>query len=182
MFSNRLWTLLVLAILLCADRAFASRPYLGEIRAFAAWLIPRGYLPCDGRLLPISSNLALFSLLGTRYGGDGKATFGLPNLMGRVPIGQGAGQGLSLRDLGEEVGSATVTLLNTEMPVHTHSFFYGNAPGTVNRVDSTTVPCSCPHIPAYSSSAGNRVNMHWNSIEWAGGNLPHNNMMPYLVS
>src|SRR5512135_3640495 len=95
--------------------------FLAEIRIFAGNFAPTGWAVCDGQLLPISQNTALFSLLGTTYGGDGKSTFALPNLQGSFTIGQGQGPGLSLRDLGETGGSESVTLLNNQMPAHSHA-------------------------------------------------------------
>src|SRR5437870_6171828 len=100
-----------------------SNPFLAEIRIFAGNFAPRGWALCDGQLMSISQNTALFSLLGTVYGGDGRTTFGLPNLEGSAPLQQGQGNGLSLRDLGETGGEQTVTLLNTEIPAHTHGVF-----------------------------------------------------------
>src|SRR5437870_6232436 len=96
-------------------------PFVAEIRIFAGNFAPKGWALCDGQLLPISQNTALFSLLGTFYGGDGKSTFALPNLEGSSPMGQGAGAGLSERFLGEASGEPFVTLLSTEMPGHSHS-------------------------------------------------------------
>src|SRR5688500_8414637 len=96
-------------------------PFVAEIRIFPFNFAPKGWAFCDGQILPISQNTALFSLLGTVYGGDGKSTFALPNLQGSAPMQPGQGQGLSLRDLGEVSGSETVTLLVSELPIHTHS-------------------------------------------------------------
>src|SRR5438094_3262495 len=97
-----------------------SSPFVAEIRMFAGNFAPTGWATCDGQLLPISQNTALFSLLGTFYGGDGKSTFALPNFEGSVPIGQGQGPGLSDRFLGEASGTQSVTLLASEMPLHNH--------------------------------------------------------------
>src|SRR5215470_15812961 len=99
-----------------------SNPFVAEIRIFTGNFAPKGWAQCDGQLMPISQNTALFSLLGTTYGGDGKSTFALPNLQGNAPMQPGQGPGLSLHDLGEMAGSSTVTLLQTEMPSHSHSF------------------------------------------------------------
>src|SRR5438132_1001793 len=98
-----------------------SNPFLAEIRMFAGNFAPKGWARCDGQLLPISQNTALFSLLGTFYGGDGKSTLALPNLEGSTPLGQGQGAGLSDYFLGQSAGSDTVTLLQSEIPVHTHN-------------------------------------------------------------
>ena len=96
-------------------------PFVAEIRMVGFNFAPKGWAQCQGQLLPISQNTALFSLLGTMYGGDGKSTFALPNLQGNTPIGQGQGPGLSPRDVGEQGGSPTVTLLQTEIPGHSHT-------------------------------------------------------------
>src|SRR6187431_447127 len=98
-----------------------SSPFVAEIRIFGCNFAPTGWALCDGQLMPISQNTALFSLLGTYYGGDGKSTFALPDLQGSVPINAGQGPGLSLYDLGQLGGSEYITLLNSEMPFHTHS-------------------------------------------------------------
>src|SRR6478672_2032176 len=98
-----------------------TSPFVAEIRMFAGSFAPTGWALCNGQLLPISQNTALFSLLGTTYGGDGKSTFALPNLQGCAPMQQGQGPGLSLRDLGETAGEQAVTLLQTEMPQHAHT-------------------------------------------------------------
>src|SRR5246500_2564083 len=98
-----------------------SDQFLGEIRQFGFNFAPKGWAMCNGQLLPLSQNTALFSLLGTTYGGDGKSTFALPNLQGDVPMHPGQGPGLSLHDLGETGGTETVTLLQSEMPAHTHA-------------------------------------------------------------
>nr|WP_315150744.1 tail fiber protein [uncultured Flavobacterium sp.] len=112
--------LLIIASLLFSKLLFAQTPYIGEIRLFAGNFPPAGWAFCDGSILPISENDALFALIGTTYGGDGQSTFGLPDLRGRVPIGTGQGAGLSNRLLGEKVGQETVTLTTANMPSHSH--------------------------------------------------------------
>src|SRR6476659_1392165 len=104
-------------------------PFVGEIRIFPFNFAPKGWAFCAGQLIPISQNTALFSLLGTFYGGDGKSTFALPNLQGSAPIQSGQGQGLSLYDLGQIGGSETITLLQTEIPIHTHTMRAATDPG-----------------------------------------------------
>ena len=118
-------------------------PFVAEIRIFPFNFAPKGWAFCNGQLLPISQNTALFSLLGTTYGGDGKSTFALPNLEGNAPMHPGQGQGLSLRDLGETGGAENITLLVSEIPIHPHT------------------------LEAFATPAG--------------GDLPHNNMQPYLT-
>ena len=109
-----------------------SNPFVAEIRMFAGNFAPRGWAFCNGQILPISQNTALFSLLGTYYGGNGRSDFGLPNLQGSVAIGNGQGPGLSLHDLGETAGSAGVTLLTSEIPAHTHGALAAANPATSN--------------------------------------------------
>src|SRR5205807_9917893 len=109
-----------------------SNPFVAEIRIFAGNFAPKGWALCDGQLMAISQNTALFSLLGTTYGGDGKSNFALPNLQGCAPLQPGQGAGLSLRDLGETGGEQTVTLLQTEMPAHTHTLNSVSAGGGTN--------------------------------------------------
>src|SRR5215210_4417693 len=104
-------------------------PFVAEIRIFPFNFAPKGWAWCDGQLLPLSQNTALFSLLGTTYGGDGKSNFALPDLQGRAPMHPGQGPGLSLHDLGESGGSETVTLLESEIPAHSHTFRGSNANG-----------------------------------------------------
>ena len=163
-----------------------SNPFVAEIRIFAGNFAPKGWALCDGQLMPISQNTALFSLLGTTYGGDGKSTFALPDLQGNAPMQQGQGPGLSLRDLGEQSGEQTVTLLQTEMPSHSHSFTCatdrGNTTTATNDYPATGAagpPNQAIRGNLYSSSAPNAP-MNPFSLSIAGGNQPHNNMMPYL--
>jgi microcystin-dependent protein len=156
-------------------------PFVAEIRIFAFNFAPKGWAFCDGQLLPISQNTALFSLLGTTYGGDGKTTFGLPNLQGNAPMHPGQGPGLSLHDLGEMGGTETVSLLESEIPAHTHSLMsqaalanrtnpIGNA---IGRVQGATAYAPPPG-PTATQLAGQ-------AVAPAGGDQPHNNMQPYLT-
>jgi len=148
---------------------------------FAGNFAPTGWAMCNGQLLPISQNTALFSVLGTFYGGDGKSTFALPDLQGSAPMHQGDGAGLSQRFLGEQSGTDFVTLLQSEMPAHAHSAMgsstlsnqqspVGNYWGgsTQNR-----------HFAAFAQA--NSVQMNFQALGIAGGSLPHNNLQPYLV-
>jgi microcystin-dependent protein len=160
-----------------------SNPFLAEIRIFTGNFAPKGWALCDGQLYPISQNTALFSLLGTTYGGDGKSNFALPSLQGCTPMQAGQGPGLSLRDLGETGGEQTVTLLQTEMPAHNHSVQALNAKATVTSPANAT--WAQPQIgrqplPAYTTNAGSNQQMSPSALSIAGGSLPHNNLMPFL--
>jgi microcystin-dependent protein len=159
-----------------------SSPFVAEIKIFGCNFAPTGWAQCNGQLMPISQNTALFSLLGTFYGGDGKSTFALPNLEGSAPMHPGQGPGLSLRDLGEVGGSSSVTLLNSEMPLHTHRV---SASGTeaANADPGGNIwasPKGDQGATPYYDATG-PTNMNPNNFTMAGGNLPHNNMHPYLV-
>ena len=158
-----------------------SSPFVAEIRMFAGNFPPKGWAQCDGQLLPISQNTALFSLLGTFYGGDGRSTFALPNLQGSVPVGQGQGAGLSQRFVGESSGVSSVTLLSSEMPVHTHSAMGRSANNANNPSPAPDQSLSKAQggFP-YSNATANQTPMAVNAIGVAGGSLPHNNMSPYL--
>jgi len=160
-----------------------SDPFLGEIRIVGFNFAPTGWAQCNGQLLPISQNTALFSLLGTFYGGDGRSTFALPNLQGSAPMNQGQGPGLSLRDLGETGGESTVTLLQTEMPVHSHSLS-----GATQAADSTGDQASPANAylartgREHAYSAAGALNTSMGQLtDAAGGSQPHNNLSPYLV-
>ena len=160
-----------------------ANPFVAEIRIFAGNFAPKGWALCNGQLMPISQNTALFSLLGTTYGGDGKSNFALPNLQGSAPMQAGQGPGLSLRDLGETGGEQTVTLLQTEMPAHSHTLSATASGGDTNS--------PVGHAPAESrvgrqtqpqySATGNGSPMSAEALSISGGNLPHNNMPPYLA-
>jgi microcystin-dependent protein len=153
-------------------------PFVAEIRIFPFNFAPRGWAWCDGQLLPLSQNTALFSLLGTTYGGDGKSNFALPDLQGRAPMQPGQGPGLSLHDLGETGGSETVSLLESEIPAHSHALRGSNL------VSDSPAPSgnALARFPnAYQTSASGLVAMAPESLAPAGGDAPHNNMMPYLT-
>ena len=156
-------------------------PFVAEIRIFPFNFAPKGWAWCDGQLMPLSQNTALFSLLGTTYGGDGKSTFALPNLEGSAPMHPGQGPGLSLHDLGETGGSETVTLLESEIPAHSHALTAattsanskspaGNSLGRSSGGNVYLAPAGAPLVP-----------MSDQAIAPAGGDQPHNNMMPYLT-
>ncbi len=156
-------------------------PFIAEIRILPFNFAPKGWAFCNGQLLPLSQNTALFSLLGTTYGGDGKSNFALPDIQGSAVMHPGQGPGLSLHDLGETGGSGTVTLLQSEMPAHTHVLRGSNTSGdnpspggnTLARPGTTTI--------YQQNSSANLVQMALAALPPAGGDLPHNNMMPYLT-
>lgn len=157
-------------------------PFVAEIRIFPFNFAPKGWAWCDGQLLPLSQNTALFSLLGTTYGGDGKSNFALPDLQGRAPMHPGQGPGLSLHDLGETGGSETVTLLESEIPAHFHGVRSESATGTSASIEGKRFGRSATGRPsAYTTATTPLVQMHPNSIAPAGGDQPHNNMQPYLT-
>jgi microcystin-dependent protein len=156
-------------------------PFVAEIRIFPFNFAPKGWAWCDGQLLPLSQNTALFSLLGTVYGGNGKSNFALPDLQGRAPMHPGQGPGLSLHDLGETGGSETVSLLESEMPSHSHAL-RGN-----NTLGDTPIPAAHTlarfgTLNVYQQTTNtNLVAMAPEALPPAGGDQPHNNLMPYLT-
>jgi len=159
-------------------------PFVAEIRIFPFNFAPRGWAFCDGQLLPLSQNTALFSLLGTTYGGNGQSNFALPNMQGNAPMHPGQGPGLSLHDLGETSGSETVTLLITEMPSHSHPPVNARAAGgQANPTGNMWGTSNASKVAAffYAPAQGTPVVMNPISFGPVGGSLPHNNMMPYLT-
>jgi microcystin-dependent protein len=158
-----------------------SDPFLAEIRIFACNFAPTGWALCDGQLMPLSQNTALFSLLGTFYGGDGKSTFALPNLQGSVALNQGQSSTGTNYLVGESAGSQYVTLIQSEIPLHTHSLMaLGVAGNRTNPIDNTVARTSAGNV--YIPPPGPPiVNMAFNTVVPAGGSQPHNNMMPYLT-
>jgi microcystin-dependent protein len=156
-------------------------PFVAEIRIFPFNFAPKGWAFCDGQILPLSQNTALFSLLGTTYGGDGKSNFALPNLQGNAPMHPGQGPGLSLHDLGETGGEEFVTLLESEIPSHNHSMGAQNLPlGSLVSPTGNTLdrPASGNFFNKASPIV---VPMAGNTLAPAGGDQPHNNMQPYLT-
>ncbi|MEM7132585.1 MAG: tail fiber protein [Chloroflexota bacterium] len=150
-----------------------SDPFIAEIRMFGGDFAPRGWASCDGRLLPISQHTSLWSLIGKIYGGDGRSTMALPNLQGRAPMHPGNGPGLSVRGLGDRVGSETIAVTQPELPSHTHPV-QGMKDGNLD------------------TPAGNYIEDFWydptpnadyssTGVGTAGGGVPHNNVQPYLV-
>ncbi len=175
------------AALCWSGAASAQEAYISEIKLMAANFCPRGTLPADGRLLPISSNSALFSLLGTLYGGDGRTTFGLPDLRGRVPISVGQGPGLSGRAVGERGGAETVTISSGQMPSHTHS--------ATGQIKGLAAPATSPNPSGNKLALATSGSIYANSgneaamaadgvavaVQPAGGGAPVPNMQPYLT-
>ena len=156
-----------------------TQPYLGEIQIFGFNFAPRQWALCNGTTLAISQNTALFSLLGTTYGGDGKSNFALPNLQGCAPMQAGQGPGLSLRDLGETGGEQSVTLLQTEMPAHSHGAL-ADATADNNDPASNIWATGQKGFGNVYQPPDNSAPMSPLALSIAGGNLPHNNMMPFL--
>ena len=156
-------------------------PFVAEIRIFPFNFAPRGWAFCNGQILPISQNTALFSLLGTTYGGNGQSDFALPDLQGRAPMHPGQGPGLSLHDLGETGGSDTVTLLQSEIPVHNHGLMAQSIPlgGASNPAGNSFNRPASGNL--YSASNTNLVQLADQALTPTGGSLPHNNLMPYLT-
>ena len=157
-------------------------PFVAEIRIFPFNFAPKGWAWCDGQLLPLSQNTALFSLLGTTYGGNGKSNFSLPDLQGRAPMHPGQGSGLSQHFLGETGGSENVTLLESEIPNHSHTLR--------GSVEDATQGTLAPGVSLSTSTGGalynsttnaNLVQMSPQALSPAGGSAPHNNMQPYLT-
>lgn len=157
-------------------------PFVAEIRIFPFNFAPRGWAWCDGQLLPLSQNTALFSLLGTTYGGNGKSNFALPDLQGRAPMHPGQGPGLSLHDLGESSGSDSVGLIQAELPAHNHAVQVKGTPPPANGGTPDPAATLARSSGGTAYTAVNNVGgMHPFTIALAGGNQPHNNLMPYLT-
>jgi microcystin-dependent protein len=157
-------------------------PFVAEIRIVAFNFAPRGWALCNGQILPISQNTGLFALLGTYYGGDGKSTFALPDLQGLVPIHAGQGNGLSQYFLGQQGGSETVTLLQSEIPLHNHTLRAHVLPGETPSPSPQRVIARSQNGSAYNTNVSTSViQMAPQSIAPAGGSQGHNNMRPYLT-
>ena len=156
-----------------------SEPFVGEIRMFAGNFAPRGWAFCDGQLLAVSQNDALFSLLGTIYGGDGRTTFGLPDLRGRVPIHAGSGPGLSNRRLGSKAGAEKVTLTVNQLPSHTHTMKASTNPATETRAGGN-VTASDLAIDSYFENPPGAANLSTQAITTLGGSQSHTNLQPFL--
>jgi microcystin-dependent protein len=156
-----------------------SDPFVGEIRPFGFNFAPRGWAQCNGQLLPISQNTALFSILGTTYGGDGRTNFALPNLQGCVGMGAGQGAGLSLRNLGETGGEETVTLTTSQMPPHTHTADCNSGNGNQYAPAGNFWAQDAGGSKEYGDTGP--VPMAAGTIGNTGNGQPHSNLQPYLV-
>ena len=156
-------------------------PFVAEIRIFPFNFAPKGWAWCNGQLIPISQNTALFALLGTTYGGDGKSTFALPDLRGSAPMHPGQGPGLSLHDLGEVGGVETVTLLASEIPAHTHLLRANAAPADLQLAGPDRAMARSNGGNAYKTPPATLETLGFSALTPAGGSLPHNNMQPYLT-
>jgi microcystin-dependent protein len=173
----------LLILLTIAAPVLAQEAMIGEIRMFAGNFAPRGWALCDGQLLPIAQNQALFSILGTTYGGNGITTFALPDLRGRVPLHAGTGPGLSSKTLGQSGGTETVTLTTAQMPAHTHSAQI-NADSTVAATDNpaNALPArNAASTPQYGTSDNTTLSGNALIISPAGGGQAHPNMQPYTT-
>jgi microcystin-dependent protein len=158
-----------------------SDQFIGEIRIFGTNFAPVGWAFCDGQLMSISQNPALFSLLGTTYGGNGTSNFALPNFQGVSPIHFGQGPGLSPRDLGETGGTETVTLLASEMPTHTHAANCNSGMGDQYGPPGNFWATDAGGNFEYNAGATPNMTMAAGALGPTGGNRPHNNLQPYLV-
>ena len=165
-----------------------AEPFLGQIVTFGFSWAPINYLPCDGRLMSVADNNALFALLGTTYGGDGVTTFALPNLNGRIPVGEGQGKGLQTYVIGQTLGTEEVTLLNVHMPAHNHTVSFTNLPGAsespkpisgANMAMGTNPGSGVP--PFYVSGGTGTVSLNGGTVTPAGGSQPHENRQPYVA-
>lgn len=157
----------------------AQEPILGEIRMFAGNFAPYGWAFCQGQLLPISQNTALFSLLGTTYGGDGTTTFALPDLRGRVPVGFGQGPGLSNRVIGQQFGTETVTLTTSQMPAHSHTVNAVTSEGNQN-LPTNSLPANTKALDKEYSDANANTTMKATMVNPTGGNQPFGVTQPSL--
>ncbi|BDS12551.1 phage tail protein [Aureispira anguillae] len=154
-------------------------PFIGEIIMFAGNFAPRGWAFCDGQLLPINQNSALFSILGTIYGGDGRTTFALPDLRGRVAMHPGTGAGLTPRDLGERGGTEDVVLMTSQIPAHSHNIVAVGLEGNSNAPNDHFLANTGAFDSEYSNSTSGHVYMNSGMVQNTGGTQPHTNMQPF---
>jgi microcystin-dependent protein len=155
-------------------------PFIAEIRIFPFTFAPRGWAFCNGQLLSISQNTALFSLLGTTYGGDGRTTFALPDLRGSAPMHQGQGPGLPNHDLGERGGSTTVTLSQNQMPMHAHAWMGSNQTAE-DRTPANEFVARATGGTLYTTKSDGVTPLASGAVTSIGGSQPHNNLQPYLT-
>lgn len=155
-----------------------TEPFIGEIRPFPYNFAPRGWAFCSGQILAIAQNTALFSLLGTTYGGNGQTTFALPDLRGRVPIHQGQGPGLANYTIGELGGAETISLLVNELPAHTHTLVA--SAGAANATSPTNNLLAAVRLSAYNNGPATSV-LSSTALANTGSGTPHENRQPYLV-
>jgi microcystin-dependent protein len=155
-----------------------AEPFVGEIRMFAGNFAPVGWEFCNGQLLPISENIALFTLVGTTYGGDGQTTFALPDLRGRVPMQQGTGPGLSTRVIGTSLGTESVSLTAAQMPTHSHTVNASSGAASQTSPQGAVVARSA--IDRLYASPPATTNMTATAVGFTGGSQPHENRQPYL--
>ena len=156
-----------------------AEPFIGQISIYAFNFAPRGWMPCDGRLLPIAQYQALFALIGTTYGGDGRTTFALPDLRGRIVVGAGNGPGLTPRTIGEMSGTETNTLLISNLPPHNHSINAVSTEGNQNSPTGNLLADTKTLDKEYSNAAANTI-MNPSMVGITGNGTPVNNMQPYL--
>ena len=156
-----------------------SEPFVGEIRMFAGNFAPRGWAFCDGQLIAPSQNDALFSLLGTIYGGDGRTTFGLPDMRSRIPIHAGSGPGLTTRNLGSKAGEEKVTVTANQLPAHTHTMQASLDPGSETRAGGNVTASDLP-VSAYFSNPPATAGLAGDAITTVGGSRSHTNLQPFL--
>ncbi len=159
-----------------------SEPFIAEIRIFAGNFAPRGWAFCDGQILPIDQNTALFSLIGTTYGGDGRRTMGIPNLQGRAPMHPGRGPGLTARRLGEKVGTETVTLTEAQIPSHSHTARASSGGAAPGAPTNTSSFARAGGGNAYhSDNTTNQVDLASETLSTTGDGQAHTNVQPYLT-
>ena len=158
-----------------------SEPFIAEIRIFAGNFAPRSWAFCDGQLLPVAQNTALFSLIGTTYGGDGRSTTALPNLQGRIPMHPGRGPGLTSRRLGQRGGVEMVSLTESQMPNHTHTLRANDGRGGSGTAVNNSLAEPRDGLLYQTNTSENLVNMSSQALPNTGGSQAHNNLQPYIV-